>query len=278
MDAKRSIKILAIGNSFSVDATEYLWSILHDAGFEEIIIGNLYYPGCSLDMHYQNSLTDSRAYIYEFFYKNTSGKWEATPNGKLDDALAEEEWDAVTMQQASGYSGEEASYSRLGSLYAYVKSRVPKSCKFYWHMTWAYQQDTDHPEFPKYDSDQMTMYNAVCNAVKAKVIPTGYFEAVIPSGTAVQNLRTSYFGDTLTRDGYHMSYEHGRYLTSLAWLAAFGVELDDITWTPIEEMALDLPAMKEAVKNAMENPFEVTNSSYTRRTVQSIDHRNILSF
>ena len=38
----KSIKILAIGNSFSDDATEHLFGILKDAGVEEVIIGNLY--------------------------------------------------------------------------------------------------------------------------------------------------------------------------------------------------------------------------------------------
>ena len=37
----KSIKILAIGNSFSVDAVEYLWDMLDAAGVEEIVIGNL---------------------------------------------------------------------------------------------------------------------------------------------------------------------------------------------------------------------------------------------
>ena len=46
-----SIKILAIGNSFSIDALEYLYQILSDAGVENIVIANLYKSGCSIDMH-----------------------------------------------------------------------------------------------------------------------------------------------------------------------------------------------------------------------------------
>ena len=41
-DNSTSIKVLAIGNSFSVDAIEYLYGVLVDLGYEEIVLGNLY--------------------------------------------------------------------------------------------------------------------------------------------------------------------------------------------------------------------------------------------
>ena len=65
----KSIKILAIGNSFSVDATEYLWNMLDDAGIEEVIVGNLYIGGCSLDTHWSNMSNNKNAYT---FYYNDS--------------------------------------------------------------------------------------------------------------------------------------------------------------------------------------------------------------
>lgn len=44
----RTIKILAIGNSFSEDAIEqYLHELAYADGIETVI-GNLYIPGCSL--------------------------------------------------------------------------------------------------------------------------------------------------------------------------------------------------------------------------------------
>ena len=60
----KSIKILAIGNSFSSDATEYLWNMLDAAGIEEVVIGNLYIGGCSLDTHWSNMSSNSGAYTF----------------------------------------------------------------------------------------------------------------------------------------------------------------------------------------------------------------------
>ena len=68
---KESIKILAIGNSFSVDAMEHLAIILNDAGVKEIVLGNLYIGGCSISTHSSNMKTDAAAYS---FYVNKGNK------------------------------------------------------------------------------------------------------------------------------------------------------------------------------------------------------------
>ena len=66
------IKILAIGNSFSVDAMEYLCDICDAAGIGDIVLGNLYIGGCSLDTHWNNIQKDANAYTY---YENVYGYW-----------------------------------------------------------------------------------------------------------------------------------------------------------------------------------------------------------
>ncbi len=254
----KSIKVLAIGNSFSDDATEHLWNIFKAAGIEEIIVANMYIGGCSIDTHYYNVTNDLGAYEYR---KNTSGYIQNTSGTKISTALADEDWDIVTMQQASGYSGKPDSYSNLTNLISYVRARISNECRLYWHMTWAYQ--SGYSGLSNYNNDQMTMYNAICNTVNEKVVPLEVYESIIPSGTAVQNLRTSYFGDTLTRDGFHMSYDYGRYLTGLTWFATFGGDFEAIDWVPSKAMCYDLPAIKEAVKNALNSKYAVTQSTHT---------------
>ncbi len=80
-----SIKILAIGNSFSTDCMQYLWQMLRGAGYDEVILGNLYYGGCSLAQHLGFARADSESYTY---YKNTNGTWGSTGNDKLSRGLA----------------------------------------------------------------------------------------------------------------------------------------------------------------------------------------------
>ncbi len=258
IDTPTSIKILAIGNSFSVDALQYLNFLFEEAGVEEVLIGNLYIGGCSLDTHYQNAVNNSKSYDY---YRNGS-----VQSGKrsIGDTLMSQDWDFVTVQQVSQDSGMPGSYGNLDGLLDFVRSNVEDDCKIYWHSTWAYQKDSTHSGFANYGNDQMAMYNAIIKTVKDEILTNDKISGVIPSGTAVQNLRTSYVGDTITRDGYHMSYSHGRYLTALTWFGFFGGDIDSVTWYPAgyPETSDDMAIIKEAAKNALNAPYEITTSAY----------------
>lgn len=258
----KSIKILAIGNSFSVDAMEYLYGILKDVGYEDITLGNLYIGGCTLETHANNFTNNSASYTY---YTNTTGTWTNKTSFRPLDALDSNDWDIITMQQGSPKSGIPSSYDPyLLSLIHSVMSRC-EDAELVWHMTWAYQANSTHSGFASYNKDQMTMYNAILDAVKTKVMSTGLFSKVIPNGTAVQNMRTSFVGDNLTRDGYHMSYDKGRYLTALTFAKALtDCDLDVVTYTPSAHSYTEneILAMKEAATNACKSPYEVTVSSY----------------
>ena len=265
----KSLKVLAIGNSFSVDAMEYLDDIAKSAGYTDIVLGNLYISGCSLEQHVQ---TLSQSTLPYDFYLNNDGKWTKTKS-KLIDGLRYAEWDVVTFQQASGLSGVESSYEpHLTSLIETVKTSCPEA-KLVWHMTWAYQSNSSHSDFARYGRNQKTMYDSILSAVR-KAVLTGHkddFAGVIPSGTAIQNIRTCYIGDTVTRDGYHLSYDMGRYTAALTWFKALtGADLSAVTYVPNEYRYLlgtrAALAAKEAAENACRHPFEPKASTYVNDT------------
>lgn len=60
--SKDTVRILSIGNSFSVDAVEQnLWDLGHEDG-RVLIIGNMYIGGCSLARHLRNIKGDIADY------------------------------------------------------------------------------------------------------------------------------------------------------------------------------------------------------------------------
>ena len=255
-------KILAIGNSFSDDAMEHLAEILVGEGYTDFILGNLYIGGCSMDGH--KARIDSGAKDYSFRV-NTGNGWN-TVTESIQYGLDYADWDVITIQQVSGYSGIPESYGSMQYIIDYVRNRVDPFVKIFFHMTWAYQSTSGHGDFAKYDKNQMTMYNAIVNTVQSLVVGNWNIEGFLPSGTAIQNLRTSYLGDTLTRDGYHLSLDIGRYTAALVWYKQlFGADLTNLTVVPknYPYVAQHLPAIKEAVNNAIENPFEITPSTFT---------------
>ena len=252
-----ALKILTIGNSFSDDAMQYVWQIADSLGIEEIVLGNLYIGGCSLDTHANNALSDAAAYEYR---QNTDGTWRTTPNYRMSDAISSQNWDYISLQQASGSSGQANTYSRLGELVDYVKS-LNDTAQLVWHMTWAYQQNSNHAEFSKYDRSQQKMYEMIVSTVQSEILPSNDFSVVIPNGTAIQNARTSFIGDNLTRDGYHLTLDTGRYIAGLTLVQMLtGISVENIAYSPVSA-EYKAVAIESAV-NACKTPYSITPSRY----------------
>ena len=93
-----TIKVLAIGNSFSQDAVE---QYLHELGEAEgitMIIGNMFIGGCSLERHVQNIRNNAPAYAYRKVEKD--GEKTETRSMTIEKALADEKWDYISVQPA----------------------------------------------------------------------------------------------------------------------------------------------------------------------------------
>lgn len=264
VDFSKDLKVLAIGNSFSVDAMQYLYKIADDAGVSNIVLGNLYIAGASMDMHVNSFSNNLNNYVY---YKNTNDQWQSRASTSLLYGLLDEDWDIITIQQVSGSSGRENTFNQLDTLISIIEqNKTNFEARILWQMTWAYQQNSSHGDFNYYNKDQMTMYQAIVDVAQSKIVPHQQIEKIIPAGTAIQNLRTSYIGDTLTVDGYHLSLVHGRYTAGLSWFKSItGLDIDPINYAPNGITETDLLAIKEAVNNASLTPFAVTPSTYNAK-------------
>ncbi|MGM9741737.1 MAG: DUF4886 domain-containing protein [Candidatus Cryptobacteroides sp.] len=251
------IRILAIGNSFSHDAVEQnLWELFHDDG-TEVIIGNLYIGGCSLERHYNNSVTGENAYSYR---KIVDGKRTVTDKVPMLHGLLDEKWDYISLQQKSGISGYADTYEPfLKDLIAYIDSVLDYEPTYMFHMTWAYSKDADHKEFPKYDRDQMKMYSMILDAVGKALEDNPSIKILIPSGTAIQNGRTSFLGDTFNRDGYHLDLAFGRYTAACTWYEAIsGKNVRKNSYMPDTVDEKTAAACRAAAHKAVRHPWKVS--------------------
>ena len=222
-----TLRILAVGNSFSDDGTEYLPGLLEAAGIRNVIVARLYIGGCTLERHCKEYAENTANYIY---YKSTKNKWETvSKNATILDGLKDEPWDIITIQQASDDSGIYDTYKEgIPKLVSIIRKEAPNPhAAIVWHMTWAYASNSDHGAFPRYGRDQQNMYTAIRSCVdRARVqfnIPV-----IIPSGEAIQIARGTRLNNhgkvpatskvyELTRDGYHLTRQHGRYIAACTW-------------------------------------------------------------
>ena len=260
----KSLKLLAIGNSFSVDSLEqYFVEDCINADICPLTVGNLYIGGCSLDMHYGNIVNNSSDYVY---YKNTNGAWEQKNNTDIKTALVDEKWDIITVQQVSRESGLYNKYDKLPLILDYVfKNKTNPRAKIYFHMTWAYPQAGAPEAFKSYGYDQMNMYSMIADTTKRIFKENPLIYGVIPTGTAIQNLRSSYIGDNLTRDALHLDFDIGRYTAALTWYATLtGNDIKANPYIPKDNEKIEkhIEAITEAVDNAIKRPFSLTNSKY----------------
>ena len=209
----KTIKVLAIGNSFSQDAVEqYLFELAKAQG-DSLVIGNAYIAGCSIERHYSNLVGDSALYDYRKIIGGIKAKYHKVTLKRI---IRDEPWDIITLQQASPLSGIPKSFSLLPALKQEVTKYLSTlQVQFAWHMTWAYASDFSSPNFKPYDNNQRQMYSAIVSAMLG-ALPSADIRRIIPSGIAIQ-LGRYRFGDIMNRDGYHLSYTLGRYIAACTW-------------------------------------------------------------
>lgn len=210
----KQVKILAIGNSFSEDATHYLHQIAKAGGIDTKVV-NLYIGGCSLETHWSNAKEDAKLYLYQRD-GNSTERYVS-----IKDALLEDEWDFIITQQASHDSGlQETYYPYIKHLFQYIKEFVPKA-EVLLHETWAYEIDSTHKGFSRYNHNQEEMYQGLREAYKRAAAELEV--RIIPCGDIIQEVRKKEpfqygrGGMSLCRDGFHMDYIYGRYLLAAAW-------------------------------------------------------------
>ena len=213
-----TLRILGIGNSFTDDGMMYLPELLEAAGIRNVVLGRLYIAGCSLERHCREYAGNAPAYIY---YKSTSNRWETvSKKATLLDGIADERWDVVVLQQASGKSGIYPTYQPwFGRLVEIVRWCCPNAgACIAWQQTWAYARNSQHRDFGRYEKNQQLMYRGIVSSVEQLMRETSV-EVVVPSGTAIQDLRNTALCDSLdlTRDGYHLNPGTGRYTAACAW-------------------------------------------------------------
>lgn len=251
-----TLKVLAIGNSFSEDAIENHLSDLARAEGLNVIICNMYIGGCSIERHVNNL----RGNIPDYRYRKigADGKMKEEYGYTLEKVLSEEDWDYISLQQVSSLSGIPESYALLPELVDFVKARVPSDAVLMFHQTWAYSPNSEHGGFVSYDRNQMKMYEAIVAAVWQEVPKLG-IKLIIPSGTAIQNARTTSLGQDLTRDGFHLSLPHGRYIAACTWLeAVLGVNPVGNKYQPEGMTAQECKLAQKAAHKAVKQPKKVS--------------------
>ena len=236
----RVMKVISIGNSFSVNAHTYLRQ-LSQAAECPLTLFNCVIGGCTFEGHMK------RVDAFEANPGDPEGKPYGTPEGgtiSLRDALHADKWEIVTIQQASHESFKPESYHpHADRLISYVRKHASQA-EIVVHETWAYREDHGFWGNPEINTD--VMCNGLGKAYRAFCKENNF--RMIPCGDAFQNARLSKewgkpdfskkeIEGTVSRTlhdewGFHAN-DNGCFLLSCVWFEfLFGKDVRGVPFKP----------------------------------------------
>ena len=314
------MKILMIGHSLGNDSTFMLPSIAKSNGVEKLVMGVIYHSGCRLGQHvdyisknaaqyayYEYDISSEQTYWlradsagnfhdYEAIMTNDTDIDNGTIAQTMEFGISRHDWDIVVMQAGvfeaanmadGGWNPNFA--ENIKTIQDYVLEKdIEKGTtpKFAWNITWTCPSDEMLNDSYRanlqnlFGGDTDAMYEAIAATAKDIVAPAYNWDYILPSGTALQNARSSKFEPKdLYRDMIHAS-DFGRAIIGYTWFCTlFGKTIDECNIAPVYSKLLldnmmrntgkDLEltqeqkdVLVESVKNAMANPYAVTPSQY----------------
>ena len=169
----KTVRLVTIGNSFSGNATRYLGDLAKAAG-HVLVHQPMSVGGASMEVHWTKIQANDKD------PKDPAGLYGTR---SLSGVLKTDDWDFVTIQQASIKSHDVGTYRPFaGQLQKYVKTHAPKA-ELLLHQTWAYRCDDPRfaPKTPKVEpSSREAMhaglsaaYLAVAKELGVRRIPVG---------------------------------------------------------------------------------------------------------
>ena len=182
----KALKIMILGSSRSVNTFHLLYEVFKDQmPDQELVLGVMYYSGCSMSMH--ANFIKTNQYVYDY-YRNNNGFWEITKEVNMDAGLKDQKWDVVLLQAGTGDLSNRLNERDRNYLKDYVDKFVPQPYALWWHSTWFNSTDPTLYKAPKTAADaaavdQVAQLTSTNNAAKEYALTDPMFAGHITSGT-----------------------------------------------------------------------------------------------
>lgn len=281
-----TLKILFIGNSYSMDAINHLPGMLRAAGIGNVRMACAYRGSYTIPEYYANFSTEDLCTYYHC--EPGSSSWESlgSMNHRLDRLLYSDTWDIVTLQEDTGntkgyaWVWNQTVGDAVNGLCNLIQEAQPNHRPTIGYIMTQAASRYDTYMIPKYFAGQTAMFETIVGHVQT-LMTNSCIDLVIPTGTTFQNLRTTSLNVDnrmdLTRDGDHMDFGISRYAAAATTFMtlitpATGVAIDGNSYrylssntstnyysTPVTDK--NAPIAIEAARAACNNPFAITSMS-----------------
>ncbi|MBQ7045311.1 MAG: DUF4886 domain-containing protein [Clostridia bacterium] len=260
----KTTKILAIGNSFTENSVSMLRNFSDGdiSAQTDLLVASLTIGGISLETHEKNIKENAEKYKYIKRYKTKEEK----ANVSVQQALTFEEWDYIVVQQVSHLAGLEETYELyLENILKYIKSIVPNA-KIVFNQTWAYEIDSKHNQYHRYNNSQSQMFMKIRSAYNKYAAK--YSLDIIPCAEAFQLARGEAMFDyknggtsLCVEDGYHANTA-GCYLLGAVWYEYFTKKsVWDNVYTHKNLTKAQMYTLKRSAHNAIKARYTVSGNN-----------------
>lgn len=266
----KQVKVLVVGNSFSIRSTAQgsanLLSLTKSLGIN-LYLGVIGNSGASFQTNYTKAVNDE---TFEYLQEGDSITGIVDKSSQpltLGQFVSSKEWDYIILHQGSKLSGDIASFTPyLNDLIDFIKTYCTnENVKIGLMQTWAYATN----EYPTTNTTplfnaQEDMFNAICSTYK-QAEKDFDVEFIIPCGTALQNARNTELGTSYNdfasseTDGVHIN-SYGTLITSLCVFNKVYGSKNDVKLSEIANYGnllsdSEFEVAKECVRNAVKFPY-----------------------
>ena len=239
-EEEETLKILSIGQSHSQDSIWLVQEVLQTERPDEKFFVAECIKSVTLVDHVSNAKSDAKIYTY---YTNTEGAWVENNDWSIRQALLDQRWDIIVINESSRLLGLEATMQKglVNEMVEYIHSTLNYDPQLMYNWTWTtptdqyFHSDTIDPQPPAsfwnnflkdYQANREVHYNSMLAMLEKYVEPVEGIDGIFYSATPIQ-YATEVMGVSqidMYRDYIHLS-DYGRLYIAYLWYAQiYGLE------------------------------------------------------
>lgn len=260
---KKPLRVLMIGNSFSISCMKHIPMVAKSLGLE-LDITSMYIGGSSLRNHANNIASKQPDYTPYLISRNRCGKEcplecirGKVNKSNIPQVLKCADWDVVTIQQASGQSWCPETYRPYGDQVVKTIRDFTPGAEIVMQQTWSYAVGEKRMS-SSWRITQNEMYEKLRCAYRDFAAVYGL--RIIPMGEAVQEWRKRLpvkgsEGDVVGngKDFAHLG-SAGEYFQALLWTAfLFDVDVSQCAYRPEFVSEKNNALMKQIVSDVLKS-------------------------
>lgn len=285
-----TLRVLSIGNSYSLDAFSYVPYIMKAVAPEIYLKLDIMYIGAGRLDEFYNALDSTtwapvdagRPTSFIHYWSHAAMPWDGVDDVPMTDVITTQPWDVIVLQQQSNASRDYSTYQPyLNQIIEWLDEKVTWQHEYAWLITPSYPDNL--PRLAP-DTTSVQMFERILDCVSNVQADTG-IELLLPCGTAIQNARTTSL-DSLGDLGHLFDYLHLQdgipclieaYVATAALLERYGLServWSDTTWIdwpwllarniqeingePVGMSEENRAIAKQCAIKALENPMSIT--------------------